>query len=353
MADVPQPGDKVYMFSADARMDFQGIVLDPDVPLNMAATMQMVGMNGVVTFPVLVGRQGPPGVDRPIIKLIYDPQIDDASKLPQLTNTPEDVQKGYVIGSLCHWWDGRQWRGIQLGVPGPSGPVPIISWSVVLLDPDGSEESNVKVTGSDAAPGVQLRLKVPKGPKGDSGSIRLASDYDDATPPAVGDLLTWTPEKKWAPRSLGKEDVAYYTVPQSQFKAQSLVVGANVPVGSFTIPKQSFDWKPWVSGCVKITGAELDLDPFSSRIEVRKDSMDGPLCAVGFGTPTTMTVVSPHFSSPGNKTAAVNANNDAMRCEAGKDAVFHVVIAMDQGIGGVYSYNPDWTEFHVECKRVN
>jgi hypothetical protein len=66
-----------------------------------------------------------------------------------------------------------------------------------------------------------------------------------------------------------------------------------------------------------------------------------------------MTVVSPHFSSPGNKTAAVNASNDTMLCQAGKDAVFHVVIAMDQGIGGVYSYNPDWTEFHVECKRVN
>lgn len=325
-APVPAVGDLVYLSQAMAKLLFYGVVTSPDSPDMFSASMELVGDTGVVSMPVLVGKQGPAGQPCFALRLQADMLINDVSELPQhLTNTEVDLGKYYVlddldsdgnvIGSSAYVWFGKAWRRLQMGTPGPPGPIPIITPSIELVDPN-TNVSTIETSGSSYEPSWHLKLAVPAGPEGPSATIASAPDIDFKTrEPEPGDVLgftgKYTPkgDPLWVPVSISALIPSPYSAPESAFQNYA-GGGTSIKIGQFAIPPQDFPWTPVVWGHFKAAGVELDADPLLIGCEVRLgDPTAGTLVGRGFGNSTGEINIMPHYSNPNDSSAAIAPGN--------------------------------------------
>ena len=378
-APVPNVGDLVYLSQAMAKLLFYGVVTSPDSPDQFAASMELVGDQGVVTMPVLTGKRGPAGQPCFALRLQADISVNDVSELPQhLANTEVDIGKyyviddldadGLVIGSSAYVWFGRAWRRLQMGTPGPPGPLPIITPSVELVDPN-KEVSTVVTSGSSYEPSWHLKLAVPQGPPGPSATINSAPDTDFQTrPPRPGDVLGFTGKRTpggdplWIPVSISALIPAPFSVPETAFQdLPNIGVGAGsggVQIGQFSIPPQAFPWTPIVWGHFKAKGLELDPTPMLIGCEVNLGSpTSGTLVGRGWGNSNGEINIMPHYSSPQDGAAAIAPGNGravvpANHLDPALGTVY-VRLRSDGGAGGIYGFDRKNAQLFIMVVPIN
>lgn len=340
---MTSPGLKEYLGSTLTKMHWWGIVSDIDTPALMTATMELVGEDAVVTMSVLKGDKGDPGADADIVKLQYQDDFDSVAQIPvdTLSNSEADIGKGWWIGNIVYVWGGTGLHAKAMGTQGPPGPVPVIHPSINLLDPDGSGTNGVTVNNTDPFnPGWILNLKAPRGPQGNSGTLRGASDYDNTLPPTFEQVMAWN-GLKYAPMSIGTIIPKVYSFPEGAFNSFT-GASSRQNVGSFTIEPQPFPWTPLVFGHIRAVGVELSTDPLTLGAEVRiGDLSTGTLVGRGFGNISTFANICPHYSSPSATTDAVTPGNGRAVIPAnhtGTQGNFYVNLAND-GALGAYNFN--------------
>lgn len=350
-----KPGEDVYLGSILTNVHLWGIISDLDTPSMMHGSFDVLGNDGAITLDALVGPQGPPGENAPIVKMQWS-SITEPEDLPDnLTDDEVDVGKAWWIGNQVYVWDGKQWRIRAMGTPGPPGPVPNIAPSVQLLDPDDPNvESTIEVSGTAANPGWLLKLKAPRGPKGDNATIRDATDYDDTEPPEIGEAIVWNGTNFQA-QPIGNIMPRFFSVPQANF-TNFTGITTRQQIASFSVPPMEFDWVPYVTGHLRAVGVEADSDPLILGCEVRLGHpSSGVLVARGFGNSSTWTTIVPHFSTnsapndaitPDNGVAVVPANS------TGTASTLYVNLFND-GIAGVYNFNRNGAQLSVLCIPVS
>lgn len=252
-----------------------------------------------------------------------------------------------LTGSRAYIWFGDHYRVLMMGSEGPPGPVPEMSWSVDLLDPDGTVDSWVEQTGTVFNPSLKLHLRVPRGPQGLSATIASAPDVDMTPPPTIGQVLGFngryladgTPI--WEPMSVGTVLPRPYIMPEASFtNYQGLSTRA--PIGAYGIPPQEFPWKPIVWGKIRAVGIEIDPDPLIIGCEVRLgDPNSGQVIARGFGNITGWTNLTPHTSTPSTPGVAMTPENETALVDAnhtGNAGTIFVNLYND-GLAGLYLFN--------------
>lgn len=363
---TPGVGDQVYLGTFLVNTHVYGVVTPPDTPDQFSATFEIMGDQGTLMTNALIGPRGPAGQNAFALRLQKD-NIDDPANLPTtLTNTDADVGKywmiddvdadGNIIGSSAYIWYGTSWRRMMMGTPGPPGPVPIITPTVTLLDPLGTETSNVDVTGSTLQPSWELRLQVPAGPTGPPGTaLSSASDVDLTTnPPNIGDILQYN-GTIWVPAPMDQLIVRPYSVPESAFTSYS-GLSQRATIGTFAIPPQTFAWVPIVWGQIGAWGLELSTSPLTIGAEVRLgDPVTGTLIGRGFGNSFGEVNIQPHFSAPTTPSTALTPTNGLAVVPASHSnpATGTVYINLyNDGIAGVYQFSPTDAQLFVFCVPV-
>ncbi|OBF77101.1 hypothetical protein [Mycolicibacterium fortuitum] len=288
-----------------------------------------IALDGLAGGPYTVTFQGTKaGINQPVMTATHA--------------TVETTQEGEInlVGARAYIWMGDHYRILMMGSEGPVGPVPRIAWGVQLLDPDGDEETNVVQTGTAYNPSVLLKLKVPRGPQGEAGLIRDASDYDDSEAPQTGQVLMWN-GTKFAPAWVGSIIPKPFIVPEAAFNNYE-GLSTRAPIGTFPVPALDFPWKPFVWGKIKATGLELDEDPLIIGCEVRLGHpTTGTLVARGFGNSTGWTTLTPHTSTPSSPSVAMTPDNATGLVPAnhtGNDGTLYINLYND-GLAGVYLFN--------------
>ena len=350
------PGSTPYLGSVLARLHFWGIVSDLDTPGGVQGTFELADQDGAVTLDALVGPQGPAGENAPIVKMQYQSSIDDPADLPDnLTDDPIDIGKAWWVGNIVYLWDGEHYVQKQMGTQGPPGPLPNITPVVQLLDPDNPAlQSEIVVSGTTANPTWLLKLKSPRGPKGDNATIRDATDYDDSTPPAAGQVIAWN-GTDYAPADSNLLVPRFYTVPQAAF-SNFTGMATRQTIGTFLLPPMPFDYVPIVWGHLRAVGAEIDSDPFIIGSEVRiGDGSAGELVGRGFGNVSTWTTIVPHASMPTAPTDSITPDNGVgvIPAYATGSASTLFINLYNDGLAGVYTFNKNNAQLSVLCLPVS
>ncbi|MUL44459.1 phage tail protein [Mycobacterium sp. CBMA293] len=354
-APTPPPGSDVYLGSVLTNVHLWGIISDLDTPTMMAGSFEILGKDGAIALDALVGPQGVPGENAPIVDMQWE-DFDSPEDLPtNLTDDPVDVGKAWWIENMVYVWDGTGWRIRMMGVAGPAGPVPNIHPTVQLLNPDDdSLESTIEVSGTALNPGWLLKLKAPRGPKGNNATLRNATDYDNAVAPQIGEAIVWNGHKFQA-RSIGNIMPRFYTMPEANFTNFSGMT-TRMQIGSIVIPPQQFDWVPYVTGHIRAVGIEADSDPLILGCEVRVGHPStGQLIGRGFGNSSTWTTIVPHVSMPGAPNDAITPDNRVGVVPAystGAATTIYVNLFND-GITGVYSFNKRNAQLAIQCIPVS
>jgi len=352
---TPPPGADVYLGSILTNVHLWGIISDIDTPSMMGGSFEILGNDGAVTLDALVGPQGIPGENAPIVKMQWN-SIEDPEDLPQnLTDDDVDVGKAWWIGNQVYIWDGEQYRIRAMGTQGPPGPVPNISPTVELLDPDDDNlESTIEVSGTAANPGWHFKLKAPRGPKGDNATIRDATDYDDSEPPEIGEAIVWNGSNFQA-QPIGNILPKFFSMPEANF-SNFTGLATRQTIGSIVIPPMEWDWVPMVQGHLRALGIEADSDPFILGCEVRLGHpTTGTLVARGFGNSSTWTTIIPHFSMPTSPNDAITPDNGMAVVPAnsvGAETTLYVNLFND-GITGAYVFNKKNAQLSVLCIPVS
>lgn len=349
------PGQDVYLGSILTNVHLWGIISDLDTPSMMSGSFEILGNDGAITLDALVGPKGNPGQNAPIVDMQWD-SIEDPEDLPtNLTDEAEDVGKAWWIGNQVYVWDGDQYRIRSMGTQGPPGPVPNISPTVELLDPDDDElESSIEVTGTAANPGWHLKLKAPRGPQGNNATIRDATDYDDTEPPEIGEAIVWNGSNFQA-QPIGNIMPQLYTVPEANFTSFT-GLATRQQIASAIIPPQEFDWVPMVQGHIRAVGVEADSDPLILGCEVRLGHpTTGQLVARGFGNSSTWTTIVPHVSSPGSPNSAITPENNVAVVPAGTTGMASTLYVnlFNDGLIGAYIFNKTNAQLSVLCIPVS
>lgn len=334
-------GSDVYLGSILSNVHLWGMVSDLATPSMMSGSFEILANDGAITLDALVGPQGIPGQNSPIVEMQWD-HFDSPDDLPDnLTDTEEDIGKAWWIGNQVYVWDGTGYQIKAMGTQGPPGPVPLIHPTVELLDPyDPNAVTEIIVSGTATEPGWHMKLKVPPGPKGDNATIQDATDYDDSMPPEIGEAIVWN-GTLYQPQPIGNIGVKFYTMPESQF-TNFTGITTRQNVGQWLIPPQEWDWVPFVIGHMKARGIEADSDPLTLGFEVLLgDPTSGTLVARGFGNRAEETTLLPHFSRPGSPSDAITPNNQVAVVEAGATGAASTLFVnlFNDGITGVYSFN--------------
>lgn len=338
---MAEAGDKVYLGSILTNVHLWGIVSDIDTPSMMSGSFEILGKDGAVTLDALVGPQGVPGENAPIVKMNYD-TIDNVYDLPNdLTDSDADVGQAWWIDNQVYLWTGDEYVAKAMGTQGPPGPIPKITPSVELLDPDDDDlHSEIVTSGTDAAPGWLLRLKAPKGPQGDNSRIRESYDYDDTYPPDVGQAIVWNGDQ-FAPASVGDIFPRLYSVPEAAFSSYTGMTTRHT-IGTFQVPPQDFYWTAMVIGHIRAVGVELDSDPLVLGCEVRLGhSTAGTLIGRGFGNSSTWTTIVPHYSTTQATTDAITPENGlgvVVPNHTDESGTIYINLFND-GLTGVYNFS--------------
>lgn len=339
-------GDAVPLFQTLLNATWYGVVGDGSTPGGMAATLEMIDDEAVITTDVLVGRDGKDGKPAPLVRLQWPnppfTQVADLDKVKP-TLTAADAGKAWWIGTMVYVWDGKAFQGVRPGPAGPPGAVPQISFSaetIPMADRKPGMKDEVVQTGTSLNPHLHFKLLSPEGPRGPSTNILNAPDYDNSGgAPKSGQTLVWSEVKqKWVPSDFSNKQPRLYSVPEQAFSNFTGVTQRHA-ILSWTMEAQDFDWVPYVQGHVRAWGVEFDDDPLTIGCEVRLGNpTSGQVIGRGFGDVANWTHIKPHFSSTGLPAAAVAPDNGVAVVKAGVQAKITVNLAND-GIFGGYSFN--------------
>lgn len=374
-APVPaKTGDVVHLFNSLLSAAWYGVVCDEDTPQMMSATLEAVQGEAVITTPVLVGRQGEPGKNAPIVELEFIDGLEtfeDATTL--LPNWDESMSnhgvwlvdnKDNPTKSLVYIWDGAKWNKV---LPGPSGPVgrtPNLSFEFETI-PLSERESNPQITdqvivsGDVNNPHVKIRGLSPQGPAGPAAAINDALDYNKNLTKHVGDVLTVLDDGnggagKWGPSQMTLKQARLYTIPEGAFTNTPNFIGigpTDFSIGTYVIPAQPFNWIPYVTGHIRATGLELDDDPTQIGCLVKvaveaSGELDGNVVARGKGNSSRETHILPHFSSSGDPNRAVAPGNAVGVVKAGVQVRVNIILHND-GLASWYSFNRNDAQLSV------
>lgn len=348
---TPQTGDAVALFQTLMSATWYGIVGDGTTPGGMAATLEMVDDEAVITTDVLVGAQGLPGQPAPIADMQW-PALDSPTELEPIRDylTVDDKGKAWWIGSVVYIWDGEDFQMVRPGPAGPPGATPqiTISAETIPMDERGPGVTDEVIqTGTSLSPNLLFRLLAPQGPVGPSTNITQAPDYDDTDPPEDGQTLVWNEVAElWQPSDFANKHPRHYSVPEAAFTNFTGLAQRHT-ILSFTVEGQDFAWTPYVTGHIKAFGIELDADPLTIGVEVRLgDATTGQLIGRGFGNISSWTHITPHFSTSADSTTAVAPDNGVATINAGVDAVINVNLYND-GLLGAYIFNKSGAQLSV------
>lgn len=346
---MTSPGDAVYLGSVLCNVHCWGVVSDIDTPAGMTATFEVVGNDGAITMDALVGPQGVPGENAPIVKMQYGSSIDDPDDLPQnLTDNEIDIGKAWWIGNQVYMWDGNSYTQKAMGTQGPPGPTPTIHPTIQLLDPDGTEQSSIVKSGTDLNPGLLFKIKAPRGPQGTPANLVDSPDYDNSSPPEIGDAIVWN-GSKWTPVANDALMPKIYSVPEGAF-SNFTGIATRHQIASFQVPPQDWPWTPVVFGHIRAVGIELDADPMVLGCEVRLgDPVSGTLVGRGFGNTSTYAHIVPHYSTQQTTSDAVSPTNGRAHVVAnhtGTAGTLYVNLFND-GLTGAYAFNKNNAQLTV------
>jgi len=352
---VPIPGQDVYLGSILSNVHLWGIISDLDTPSMMSGSFEILGNDGAITLDALVGPKGNAGQNAPIVDMQWE-DFETPDDLPQnLTDEAVDIGKAWWIGNQVYVWDGEVYKIRAMGTQGPPGPVPNISPTVELLDPDDDDlDSSIEVTGTAANPGWLLKLKAPRGPQGNNATLRDATDYDDSEAPEIGEAIVWNGSDFQA-QPIGNIGSKFFTMPQANF-TDFTGLTTRQQIGQLVIPPQEFDWVPYVSGHIRAIGVEADSDPLVLCCEVRLGHpTTGQLIARGFGNSSTWTTIVPHVSMPSAPNDAITPDNGVGVVDAGATGAASTIYVnlFNDGIIGVYLFNKANAQLSVLCIPVS
>lgn len=349
---APQTGDAVALFQSMLSATWYGVVGDGATPGGMAATMEMIDDEAVITTDVLVGPEGKPGRNAPIVDMQWPP-LQQAAELDKIRPSlgEKDKGKAWWIGTVVYVWTGTTFEMVRPGPAGPPGSTPQISVSaetIPMADRDPDTKDEVIQTGTSLNPHLHFKLLSPQGPVGPSTNILNAPDYDNAKAPTDGQTLTWSQAKqKWQPSSYPARQPKLYSVPESAFTSYPGGFDSNITVLSFTIPAQDYAWVPLVEGHIKAFGIQISADPLQIGCQVRLANRGNQLIGRGYGDVSRWTQIRPHFADAGAPTDAVSPENAVAVVRAGEDAQIKVQIVND-GLIGFYSYNRTGSHLTVQ-----
>jgi hypothetical protein len=321
----------------------------------------------------IIGPRGPAGIDMFLLKLQTD-DLDSPSELPQtLQPTLADQGKfwvfddvdnsGTIIGSSGYIWYGTSYKRIMMGTPGPPGPVPIITPSVELVDPD-TNVSQVIPGGTALYPTQHFELAVPPGPDGPGAAIAVAPDVDLQTAqPVAGDILGFTGRFTtdgnnypiWVPVSISSLIPSPFSMPENAFTSFS-GLSQRAAIGSFVLPAQPFPWTPIVWGHIGAFGIELSSNPLQIGCEVLLgDPTTGQLIARGFGNTLGEVNIMPHYSTPNTPADAITPTNGmaVVPLDHTNPAQGTIYVNLyNDGSEGIYSFNPTDAQIFVQVTPV-
>lgn len=340
------PGDPVYLGSFLTNTHWYGVVGDGDTPAMQVATMEAVNNDAVIALDALKGDTGPKGEPADIVQMQYDSDIDNPADLPTASAangfdrplTLADAGYAFWIGNLVYMWTGTHYIAKQMGSKGEPGETPHVTFTFERVAPGTG--TTYTQSGTSLNPVVHVKVDPPAGPQGPASSIVLAADYDNTLPPANGQVVTWNSTKnKWEPSDFAAKHPRLYSVPQGAF---SNFTGATKrhTILSYQLEAQDYAYVPYVNGHIKAYGIESDADPLTIGVEVRLgDPTSGTLIGRGFGNSSNWTTIFPHFSEPGNPTAAVSPDNGVAQVNAGEVATININLYNDGFLGGIYIFN--------------
>lgn len=356
---APIPGDPVYFGSFLVNTHWYGVVGDGDTPAMQVATMEAVHQDAVIALDALRGEQGEKGDPADIVKMQYTSTITSSSQLPTTSAangftrplTSDDVGFTWWIGNLVYMWTGSNYITKQMGSPGQPGETPHITFTAERVDPGTG--TTIEQSGTSLNPVLHLKIDAPAGPEGPASAILLASDYDNTLPPEDGQTLTWIADEEepygghWAASDFAAKHPRLYSVPEAAF---SNFTGSSQrhTILSYTLEAQDYDYVPEVFGHIKAFGIEFDEDPLTIGVEVRLgDPTSGQIIGRGFGNSSQWSTIVPHYSEPGDPTAAVAPDNGYAMVEAGQTATINVNLYND-GLFGFYIYNKAGSQLTIK-----
>lgn len=353
MVSVPATGDAVALFQTLMSATWYGIVGDGSTPGGMAATLEMLDDEAVITTDVLVGPAGPPGTPSPIVNLQW-PALEQAAELDDIRDslTVADKGKAWWVGTVVYVWSGTDFEMVRPGPAGPPGATPQISVSaevVPMAERTTGVTDEVVQSGTSLAPHLHFKLLSPQGPTGPSTNILNAPDYDNSSAPEDGQTIVWNQTtQKWEPSDFTAKHPRHYSVPEAAFTEFS-GPAQRQNILAYTVEAQDFAWTPYVTGHLKAFGLELDADPLTIGCEVRLgNAITGTLIGRGFGNISSWTHITPHFSTSANPTAAVSPDNGVATVNAGESAVINVNLYND-GLFGAYVFNRGGAQLSILC----
>ncbi|MFI1914818.1 hypothetical protein [Nocardia sp. NPDC020380] len=180
-------------------------------------------------------------------------------------------------------WTGTGWQHSPQAV-GPQGPMAKAN-TITAVTQDHKENLTVpavEFTGKSAD--QQLKVTVPaglpgpRGPAGASGELLKADDFDATTGPVGGGVFAYNrAARKFRPTPppMGSGPWSWYSTDFAD--DQESTTAAELIAGTFTVPAQTFTWRPRVNGHI-YTYAQVANNSGADAV-VRLNSSEGEVLA--------------------------------------------------------------------------
>lgn len=354
-------GQIAYLQSVQANVHIYAVVTDGSTPNLNTISLELNADEATAAVPALIGAQGPPGAPQFALNVQMD-VFSSPSALPAVAEQTigdywlieQTDDNGNIVSSAAYVAWGSFYRVLPFGTQGPTGPVPVVTPDVILIDADA--KSYVLNTGTVANPSWTFYLAVPVGPQGPQASLAACPDVNESTQPTPGQVLGFNGAYSdglpvWQPMTVGALAPLPYTVPESAFTSFNGIATANQTVATFAVPPNPFAWKPMVFGQVEVFGIELSANPLLIGVEVMLgDPTTGTLVGRGYGNGLggVVTIVPQASSSNSANTAMTPTNSTALvpKNHTGTQGTLYVNLVND-GIAAVYDYNATNSQLFV------
>lgn len=398
---APSIGQLVYLAAYMFQVTTTAVATMPDTPNQYSAQLKIMGDQGEMDLSPLAGDKGPAGQALFVLRDMTEKVIvNNTFELPQLNDIYEDIGKywrldildefGFVSQEIAYVWYGNGWRAFMMGSFGPPGPIPSITPSCRTIEP--GTPSYITTDGPTFQPSWQFELAVPQGSWGAPAPVGYFPDVEEGNAGLYNVLtavdflesgtLLWKPLRVDAgvlgPYSMTEDDfVPFYGTTQQ------------APIGSFVIPPQPFPWTPVVWGHIGgiggqgqggslvggilglivaviegiiefiegLLGGGLSAAPVQVGCQVMLgDPVNGQLVARGFGNPTGVVNIGPHYSGATNTKLAISPTNNLAVVPAyhtvRADGTLYVNLWND-GVAAAYQYNPEDSQLFIAVLPIS
>lgn len=363
------PTSPVWIGDRRVNIRFYAAVRKPGDPQTIFGTMTIEDTDGVLTLDALKGDQGVPGIPSPIIRPVWGHGYANAAALYAGEDdlVTADAGMAWYIGGYWYIWTGTQFRQEQGSLEGPPGPTPKLTMTAEVVEPAvGGPYGPITVekTGTDLEPHLHLKVPGIPGPKGDNSTIAGSLDYDNTVSPLDGQGVIWDETKqKFVPGDLSPYAAQFWTIPQGSFANGNFNTGEQI-ITQLTIDAQPVAWWPDVSGHVRWRRNGI-LSSAAVQIEVRIEQLTGapsvpgtaPIVALGPYDPstldtTTVTHISPHFSSEAEPNRAASPTSSVGRIPANQQVTVWVIARRVGGTGG-FTIDAAWSQLAIRAYPVS